>query len=153
MSYIGKWIFHSVGQIDESDTLTYMNAEEYLGSPMVYIDETDEEAVTDEVRGRRQTVGSYVEVCEDGRMYLLVPIPEEIGQAEIDDAVRAGEITLRDGMICEGPLSWEERDGRLWYDTGIEGEAFGEKADTWACGIDDDGFLTFMTVRYAKEEK
>ena len=39
MSYIGKWRFHSIGVINEAGNLTYMNAEEYINSPMPYIDE------------------------------------------------------------------------------------------------------------------
>ena len=50
MEYAGKWRFHSVGQIDDNGALVYMNAEEHLASPMPYIDETDEEAVADEIR-------------------------------------------------------------------------------------------------------
>ena len=41
MIYIGKWRFHSIGVINEAGNLTYMNAEEYINSPMPYIDETD----------------------------------------------------------------------------------------------------------------
>ena len=39
MNYIGKWRFHSIGVINEAGNLTYMNAEEYINSPMHYIDE------------------------------------------------------------------------------------------------------------------
>ena len=28
MNYIGKWLFHSIGVINESGNLTYMSAEE-----------------------------------------------------------------------------------------------------------------------------
>ena len=49
MNYIGKWRFHSIGVINESGELIYLSAEEYLNSPMPYIDETDEEAVADEL--------------------------------------------------------------------------------------------------------
>ena len=66
--------------------------------------------------------------------------------------VAAGEISLRNGMICQRPMRWEERDGKLWFDTGIEGEAFGEKVESWVCAIDEEGFFTFMTTRYVKED-
>lgn len=39
MNYIGKWRFHSIGVINESGELIYLSAEEYLNSPMPYIDE------------------------------------------------------------------------------------------------------------------
>ena len=153
MKYTGKWIFHSVGVMGENGELTYMSADEYINSPMMYIDETDEEAVADEIKERKQLTGSCVEVCEDGKLYVLMPVPEDITQEMIDEAVDAGEIIMRGDMFCERPMAWEERDGKLWFDTGIEGEAYGETADTWACATDEEGFFTFMTTRYVKEDK
>lgn len=152
MNYIGKWLFHSIGVNDENGELTYMTAQEYMDSPMMYIDETDEDAVTDELKERWQITGSCIEVCDDGHLYMLMPLPENVTQDEIDEAVNSGAITLRNGMICERPMAWEERDGKLWFDTGIEGETFGEKADSWVCAIEDN-FFTFITTRYVKEEK
>lgn len=153
MNYTGKWKFHSVGVIGEDDKLRYMTAGEYIESPMPYIDETDEEAVEDELKERRMLTNSYVEVCEDGKLYMLVPLPEGVDQAEVDAAVEAGEITVRDGMLCQSMMAWEIREGKLFIDTGFEGEIFGEKADTWACAVDESGYFNFMTTRYAKEEK
>ena len=49
MNYIGKWRFHSIGVINESGELIYLSAEEYINSPMPYIDETDEDAVANEI--------------------------------------------------------------------------------------------------------
>ncbi|MBQ9985494.1 MAG: hypothetical protein IJP38_04240 [Oscillospiraceae bacterium] len=152
MKYTGKWIFHSVGAMSENGELTYMTAEEYLNSPMMYIDETDEEAVADEMKERKQMTGSCIEVCEDGNLYMLMPLPEGVTQAEVDEAVAAGHIEVRNGMLCGNSMPWEERDGKLWIDTGIEGEVFGEKADTWACAIDEEGFFAFMNMRYIKED-
>ena len=59
-------------------------------------------------------------------------------------------ITLLDGMMTDRPMAWEDRGGELWYDTGIEGEVFGEKADSWVKAIDEDGCFTFATVRFVK---
>ena len=47
MDYIGKWVFHSIGMQDDEKGMIYLNGDEYLASPMPYIDETDEEAVAD----------------------------------------------------------------------------------------------------------
>jgi len=153
MEFKGLWVFHSIGVINDDGEMQYMSAEEYMNSPMLYIDETDEEAVEDEIKSRKQTIGSCIEVCDDGKLYMLMPLPEGVSQKEIDEAVAAGAITLRCGMLCDAPMSWEERDGKLWLDTGIEGEVFGEKADTWACAVGDSGLFEFMTTRYVKEEK
>ena len=45
MSYVGKWVFHSIGMVNDSDEVVFLSAEEYLKAPMPYIDESDEEAV------------------------------------------------------------------------------------------------------------
>ena len=150
MKYVGRWVFHSAGTINDNDEMVYLNAEEYLNSPMPYVDETDEEAVADELRDRKKMVGMQVKVCEDGKLWLIMPLPDGVSQEEIDEAVKAGAITLLDGMMTDRPMTWEERDGELWYDTGIEGEVFGEKADSWVKAIDEDGYFAFATTRFVK---
>ena len=45
MSYVGKWVFHSIGMVNDSDEMVFLCAEEYLKAPMPYIDESDEEAI------------------------------------------------------------------------------------------------------------
>lgn len=147
MSYVGKWVFHSVGMMDENDELVYMSAEEYLNSPMLYIDETDEEAVADEMKERKQIVGGKLAVCEDGKLYMLMPLPEGVSQAEVDAAVAAGHIKLYDGMITDEAKVWEERNGALWLEVGM-----GMSEDGWVQLSDDDGFLNVMTIRYVKAD-
>ena len=49
MNYIGKWVFNSIGMQDDEKGMIYLNGDEYLASPMPDIDETDEEAVADEI--------------------------------------------------------------------------------------------------------
>lgn len=150
MDYIGNWVFDSIGMPDDEKGFVYLSGDEYLASPMLYIDETDEEAVQDEMNERKKTIGMQVKVCEDGKLYLLMPLPEGISREEVDKAVSAGVITLLDGMMADRPMAWEERNGELWYDTGIEGEVFGEKADSWVKAIDKDGYFTFATTRFVK---
>ena len=150
MDYIGNWVFDSIGMPDDEKGFVYLSGDEYLASPMLYIDETDEEAVQDEMNERKKTIGMQVKVCEDGKLYLLMPLPEGISREEVDKAVSAGVITLLDGMMADRPMAWEERSGELWYDTGIEGEVFGEKADSWVKAIDKDGYFTFATTRFVK---
>lgn len=143
MSYIGKWIFHSIGVIADSDEMTYLSAEDYLKSPMLYIDETDEEAVSGELRERRTMIGMQIEICEDGKLYMLMPLPEDVSKEEIDAAVAEGELSLRGGMMIGGVQLWEERDGELWYTTELSD-------DGWTKGSDDDGFVFFMTIRFVR---
>ena len=53
MRYAGKWVFHSIGTLHNSDEMVYLGAEDYLKAPMPYIDESDEEAVADEMKEKK----------------------------------------------------------------------------------------------------
>ncbi len=152
MSYTGKWIFHSVMTFDENDMPVYLNAEEYLSSPMPYIDETDDEEVANEMKERKKTIGTFIKICDDGKLYMLMPLPEDVSQDEIDKAVAAGVIKLVDGAMADEPMNWELRDGEFWLDTGIAGEICGEESDSWINPIDENGFFNFMNFRFIKED-
>lgn len=145
MSYVGKWVFHSIGMVNDSDEVVFLSAEEYLKAPMPYIDESDEEAVADELKERRKMIGGQIAVCEDGNLYMLMPLPEGVSKEEVDKAVKAGVIKLYDGMMTDDPKAWEERDGELWLEVGE-----GMSEDGWVKLSDDDGHLLFMTTRYTK---
>ena len=145
MSYVGKWVFHSIGMVNDSDEMVFLSADEYLKAPMPYIDESDEEAVADELKERRNMIGGQIAVCEDGKLYMLMPLPEGVSKEEVDKAVKAGVIRLYDGMMTDDPKAWEERDGELWLEVGE-----GMSEDGWVKLSDDDGNLLFMTTRYTK---
>ena len=147
MSYVGKWLFHSIGMVNDSDEVVFLSAEEYLKAPMPYIDESDEEAVADELKERRNMIGGQIAVCEDGKLYMLMPLPEGVSKEEVDKAVKAGVIKLYDGMMTDDPKAWEERDGELWLEVGE-----GMSEDGWVKLSDDDGNLLFMTTRYTKAD-
>jgi len=147
MSYVGKWVFHSIGMFNDADEMVYLIAEEYLKAPMPYIDETDEEMVADEMKERKQAIGGKIAVCEDGKLYMLMPMPEGVSPEEIDQAVSAGIIKVYDGMMTDEPKAWEERDGELWLEVGE-----GMSDDGWVKLSDENGFLVFMTTRYIKAE-
>ena len=147
MSYVGKWVFHSIGMVNDSDEVEFLSSEEYLKAPMPYIDESDEEAVADELKERRNMIGGQIAVCEDGKLYMLMPLPEGVSKEEVDKAVKAGVIKLYDGMMTDDPKAWEERDGELWLEVGE-----GMSEDGWVKLSDDDGNLLFMTTRYVRAE-
>ena len=147
MSYVGKWVFHSIGMVNDSDEVVFLGAEEYLKAPMPYVDESDEEAVADELKERRKMIGGQIAVCEDGKLYMLMPLPEGVSKEEVDKAVKAGVIKLYDGMMTDDPKAWEERDGELWLEVGE-----GMSEDGWVKLSDDDGKLRFMTTRYTKAD-
>ena len=147
MSYVGKWVFHSIGMVNDSDEVVFLSAEEYLKAPMPYIDESDEEAVADELKERLNMIGGHIAVCEDGKLYMLMPLPEGVSKEEVDKAFKAGVIKLYDGMMTDDPKAWEERDGELWLEVGE-----GMSEDGWVKLSDDDGNLLFMTTRYTKAD-
>lgn len=147
MGYVGKWVFHSIGTVNDSDEVVFLSAEEYLKAPMPYIDESDEEAVADELKERRNMIGGQIAVCEDGKLYMLMPLPEGVSEEEVDNAVKAGVIKLYDGMMTDDPKAWEERDGELWLEVGE-----GMSEDGWTKISDDDGHLLFMTTRYVRAD-
>ena len=147
MNYIGKWIFHSIGVMSENDEMLYMNSEEYLNSPMPYIDESDDEAVADEMKERKQMIGGQIAICEDGKLYMLMPMPEGVSKEEVEQAVNQGVIKLYDNMIADEPKTWEERNGELWLEIGE-----GMSEDGWVKLSDDAGYLNFINIRYIKAE-
>ncbi|MBO5338001.1 MAG: hypothetical protein J6A94_12825 [Lachnospiraceae bacterium] len=143
MGYVGKWMFHSIGTVDEETCeRVWLNAEEYMNSPMPYIDENDEEAVADEIKERKRTVGTLLEVCEDGKLYVLMPLPEGVPQEEVDAAVKAGAIKVREGMMTDEPYDWQERDGELWVNMGMS-----EELQQFS---GDGEFLTMVTTRFER---
>ena len=83
MSYVGKWVFHSIGMVNDSDEVVFLSAEEYLKAPMPYIDESDEEAVADELKERRNMIGGQIAVKaweeRDGELWL------EVGEGMSED--------------------------------------------------------------------
>lgn len=143
MNYAGKWVFHSVITFNEENEKIMMSPEEYLNSPMEYIDETDPEAVADELRERNQLIRSQVAVTEDGKLYMLLPIPEGVTQEEVDAAVESGEINLYDGMLTENAIPCEERDGQLWANFSGEEDSFTQIS----C---DDGCIELMNFKYTR---
>ena len=133
--------------MNDSDEMVYLSAEEYLKAPMPYVDKSDEEAVADEMKERQKMIGGQIAVCENGKLYMLMPLPEEVSREKVEQAVSAGIIKMYDGMMTDEPKAWEERDGALWLEVG---ENMSE--DGWAKLSADDGYLIFMTTRYVKAE-
>ena len=152
MDYTGIWKLHSVMTFDDNDMPLYLTPEEYLSSPMPYVDESDEEAVADEMRERRRMADTFIKICEDGKLYMMMPLPEGVSQEEIDKAVAAGVIKLVDGAMADEPQNWELRDGEFWFDTGIGGEVYDEEVTSWTKPIDENGFFNFMNFRFVKED-
>ncbi len=148
MEFTGKWKFHSIAVWDENGNTSYLNAEEYLNSPMPYIDEADEEAVKDELDERKKTVGMQVKINKDGNLYILMPVPEGASKKELKAFLEESGMLLVDGMLCDKPIKWELRDGELWFNPGFAES----EEDGMIRAIDKDGYFVFFTTRFEKAE-
>lgn len=92
---------------------------------------------------RKKTIGMQVKICDDSKLYFLIPVPDGVSEAELKEVIKTGALMLIDDMLTDKAIAWEERDGELWYDTGI-----GD--DSWAKAIDENGFFTIITMRFKK---
>ena len=71
-----------------------------------------------------------------------MPLPEGVSKEEVEAAVNAGVIKVRDGMMTDDPLVWQERDGELWVNMG--------SSDEFLQFSGDDEFLTMATTRFER---
>ena len=89
----------------------------------------------------------------DGNLTFMSPLPEGVTQEEIDEAVAAGEIQLRDGKMITQQNHWKTENGKNLADTGAEGEVLGEKVGPWEEIREvDDNTIELMMFRLRKTE-
>lgn len=79
---------------------------------------------TEEYEDFAQMVRTFFEFTHDGRLDTLMPVPEEM----VEQAKNEG-MEIRDGFAVIKSAAWKEQDGKFFYDSEIEGEAFGEAVD------------------------
>lgn len=80
------------------------------------------------------------EFADDGALNTLMFVPEEM-KAE---AAKHGVDVRDDGYAVIDSTQWEERDGKFFYDTKIEGEVLGEKVDPFIeIPVIDGGYLKY----------
>jgi hypothetical protein len=141
INLIGKWSIKQVLQFnDNSNQMEWTKAEDILSG-----EDVDRDTIT--------LLNSIVEFEEGGRMLMLAPIPEGVSQDEIDEAVKAGQINLKDGRMYFEEQHWKVEDGVNYTDTMPEGEVLGEKVGPWEKVTEyEDGTITFLTYRLARIE-
>ncbi len=71
-----------------------------------------------------------------------MPLPEGESKEEVEAAVKAGVIKIRDGMMTDEPCVWQERDGELWANMGM--------SDGFVQFSGDGEFLTMVTTRFER---
>lgn len=116
---LGKWIIAEILQFnDETCKVEWVSAEKILAK-----DELDKDTI--------MLFKTIVVFLEDGAIDFLCPLPEGVSQAEIDAALAAGKLKLKDGLMVMDQKHWKEENGKIMADTGAEGEVFGEKVGPW----------------------
>ena len=139
MNVLGTWKIAAVYTFDADFNKELKPVGEVLDAP-----ETDDDM--------RMMLTAEYEFCDDGSLLVKALLPENISREEIDEAVEAGEITLcGDDRFMIESYEWKEEDGKILFDSGIEGEAFGEKTSPWE-EIEqlEDGTLQFFIYRLQK---
>ena len=111
INLIGKWkAAEMVYFNEEKGTMDWAKVEDILAK-----DDLDKDT--------RFMANMVVVFGEDGTITMLTPLPEGVSQAEVDAAVKAGQLELRDGMMFMGEQHWKVED--------LEGELLGEKVGPW----------------------
>lgn len=90
--------------------------------------------------GSAELMGYRTEFAEDGMLNTLMFVPEEMRQ----EATKQGVEVREDGYAAVESTVWKEENGKIYYDTKIEGEVLGEKADSFAeIPVTEDGCLLY----------
>ena len=80
------------------------------------------------------------EFAEDGVLNTLMFVPEKMRE----EAAKHGAVVREDGYAAVESTVWKEENGKIYYDTEIEGEVLGEKVDSFAeIPITEDGCLLY----------
>ncbi|MBO6025199.1 MAG: hypothetical protein J6P83_10155 [Bacteroidales bacterium] len=136
---LGKWRIAETLQFDdETNNMKWTKVEVVLKG-----EDVDRDTIT--------LLNSIVEFEEGGRMLMLAPIPEGVSQDEIDEAVKAGQIHLKDNRMYFEEQHWKVENGVNYTDTMPEGEVLGEKVGPWEKVTEfEDGTIAFLTYRLAR---
>ena len=138
---LGKWMVAEAMQFNEKECkLEWAKVEDILSKG-----EMDREMT--------MLMKTVVEFQEDGTIDFYCPLPEGVSQAEIDAAIAAGQLKLKDGMMVMDQKHWKEEDGKILTDTGAKGEVLGEKVGPWVELKEIDGDrIEMMKYRLKKAE-
>ena len=80
------------------------------------------------------------EFAEDGVLNTLMFVPEDMRE----EAAKHGAVVREDGYAAVESTVWKEENGKIYYDTKIEGEVLGEKVDPFAeIPVTEDGCLLY----------
>ena len=137
MDVKGLWKVDKVIGFDENYDQIWKDAQAIINDP---------EADADE----KQMAQAQVEFGDDGVVRMMLPIPEGIPKEELDAAVAEGEIELRGNQMKAEQHPWKEEDGKFFFDSGIQGEAFGEELSSWEEIVETENGIAMFTFKLIK---
>ena len=133
INLIGKWnIVESMQFNDEKGCMEWAKVEDILAK-----EDVDREIA--------MLAKSIVLFEEDGNLVFLTPLPEGVSQAEVDAAVAAGQIKLRDGMMLTQQKHWKVENGKNMADTGCVDFCL---ADAFGQGCQENQIAVFFKQHY-----
>jgi len=138
INLIGKWNVSGMIHFDEEKGMVWAKKEDLIA----------QEELDSEMAMMLDTEALFE---EDGSLVLLSPLPADVSQEEIDEALAAGELELKDGKMITGQYHWKVENGTNMADTGMEGEVLGEKVGPWEEVKEiDDHTIQIMTFQFSK---
>lgn len=137
---VGKWVVAETMQFNEEKcSLEWTKVEDLLSKGV------DRETA--------MLLDTVVIFQEDGTIDFLCPLPDGVSQDEIDAALAAGQLKLKDGMMMMDAKHWKEENGIILTDTGAKGEVLGEQVGPWVELKEVDGDkIEIMMYRLKKTE-
>ena len=137
MDVKGLWKVDKIIGYDDDFNQIWKDAQAIIDSP----DADDDE---------KQMANAQVEFGDDGFVRMMMPLPEGISQAEIDEAVAAGEIEVKGDMMVAEKHAWKEEDGKVLFDSGTQGEFLDEEVSPWVEITETDGGIEMFTFQLKK---
>ena len=138
MDKIGFWKLAEVMRFDENFNRSWQKVEDVMADES--LDDSD-----------KNILATVMELTPDGRLLLMMPLPEGVTQEQIDEALASGELKLHEnGMMIYETHPWKEEDGKLMYDTGTHAEVLGEVISSWDELAEEDGFLRMLMYRFVR---
>lgn len=137
MDVIGIWKVDKIMGFDDDFNQVWKDAQAIINNP-----DADED--------EKNMAKAQVEFGDDGMVRMMMPLPEGISQEEIDAAVAEGEIEVKGDMMIAEKHPWKEEDGKVLYDSGTEGEAFGEEVSPWLEIKKTDNGIEMFTFQLVK---
>ena len=140
-SITGKWTIAETMQFNEEKcSLEWAKVEDILSKG-------------DLDRETAMLLNTVVIFQEGGTIDFLCPLPDGVSQEEINAALAAGQLKLKDGMMIMDAKHWKEEDGKILTDTGARGEVLGEQVGPWVELKEVDGdMIEMMMYRLKKAE-